>query len=97
LELDQIVEDGLVLLFLLQCTCAVDCYMALECMTCEIGFTLDVFTLKSVPVVVINLRIVPNVVREIAHALAGGSNKEIFWVISFKNLSTVIYKDETNG
>lgn len=96
LEFNQIVEDSLVLLFLLQGTCAVDGYMALESMTCEISFALDVFTLKSVPVVVINLWIVPDVVWEVAHAMTRCSNEEILWVISFKNLSTVIYKDETN-
>ncbi len=61
LELCQVEKNGLVLLFLLESACVIDCHMTLECMASEVCLASEAFALEAVPVVVVSFGVVPDV------------------------------------
>jgi hypothetical protein len=68
LKFCQVQEHSFVLLFLFQRACVVDSDVSFKSMANEVSLTSEAFALESIPVVVVDLRVVPDTVWKKAHA-----------------------------
>ena len=68
LEFCEVQEDSFILLFLFQSACVVDSDVSFKSMASEVSLTSEAFALESVPVVVVDLGVVPDTVWKKAHA-----------------------------